>query len=257
MTPAVASILGNESVQFESAGGVAWSSTGGSVSSAGLYSPPNFTGRFQVTAQNSGGFLDSGFAQVLGVFDFVLTYAQTSEQDRRVLVAETPSKVRHTRTKSGTYVKITAGNRSTTRAELDRLLEFWSWHNPSKRFLWLDKERGRRFPVYPDGEVEYSGRGLLWQWQVKVFSAEEIDVPGQAFVVFNPELAQYELDFLFAGVVPTRGQYRLQGGDEWTFFGDWSYSRKKVFPALADGVYEARVVTRTGQVSAIDTFSVF
>lgn len=257
MTPAVASILGNESVQFESAGAVAWSSTGGSVSSAGLYSPPNFTGRFQVTAQDSGGFLDNGFAQVLGVFDFLLTYAQTSEQDRRVLVAETPSKVRHTRTKSGTFVKITAGNRSATQAELDRILEFWSWHNPSKRFLWLDKERGRRFPVYPDGEVEYSGRGLLWQWQVKVFSADEIDVPGQAFVVYNPVEVRHEVSFQFTGVSPTRGQYRLEGDPDWTFFGDWSYDRTKIFPTLAAGIYEARVVTRTGQVSATDVFTVF
>jgi hypothetical protein len=258
VTPETISILGTSTTQFESAGAVEWLCSAGQITQEGLYTPPNFTGRYQVTARDSVGALSFGAAQVLGLWNFSTTYALPSERDRRVLVSETPSGVRHTRTKSGTFVKITAGNKVSTRAELDRLLEFWSWHNPTKRFVWVDPLSGRRFAVYADGEVEYSARGAhLWQWQVKVKSADEIDLPGQAFVIYNVLEARHEISFLYSGVAQTRGQYKLHDATEWTTFGDWSSTRTKIFPTLGAGLYNARVITRTGQASAVDTFTVF
>jgi phage-related protein len=163
VTPASAALSGTQTQQFTADQAVTWSASAGTITSGGLYTPPNVTGSYTVTARNASAQTTTVAVVVTGVFPAAPSWTYSAEQDKKVLVFRPESGPRQTRAKRAKSRRfdLTANHRS--RAEYLKVESFWDAHYPNKNFYFTHPDLKTTLLVFFDAKLkeEWVGENLV------------------------------------------------------------------------------------------------
>jgi hypothetical protein len=252
ISPASPNITGTDTVQFTADQPVLWSCSAGTITPEGLFTPPNVTGGYRVTATNEGA--ESSFTDVLvlGIFPAGPSYGYSARRKKNVLSIETPNGALHTRTKSGTGLTVDLEARNRPTSEYLAVERFFTAHYPAKSFLWRHPDTGAVYRVYLEEEFTGdSGSGPnLWTWSASVVTIGDTDLP---FEVRAHAIAStaIRVSWRYAGFAPVAVEWRAVGDTLWTRRPYTSSAYQDVVGLTERTEYEFRVVTKTFQVSGI------
>lgn len=250
ISPQLPNVLGTETVQFSADQPVVWACSAGTIDSEGLFTPPNVTGGYRVTATNGDSEESFTDVLVLGVFPAGPSYGYSSARKKNVLSIETPNGTLHTRTKSGTALEIDLEGRNRPTSEYLAVERFFTAHYPAKSFLWRHPDTGAVYRVYIGEEFSAdTGNGPnLWTWTASVVTIGDTDLP---FEVRAEAIAStaVRVSWRYAGFAPLAVEWRAVGDTDWTRRPYTSSAFQDVVGLTERTEYEFRVVTKTFQVS--------
>lgn len=160
------------SQQFYANQTVVWTATAGSITTGGLYTPPNVTGAYSITARNFANETTVVPVAVTGDFPRYYSYRIPRRFTKKVLIWEPERGADQTREKSGKRAFYDLKGTENSRAQYEEVEVFWNAHFPAKKFYLYDVvlERDRFFKFDSELKVEDESFDRI-SWSVAIKEA--------------------------------------------------------------------------------------
>lgn len=193
ITPASAVVRGGGVAVFIADQPVEWTTTGGSISYTGHYSPVNVTGAYTITATNASGEATTIPVAVEAVCDLTAHVGTEGETRKKVDASQSGGYARQTRRRSRSrrHVKLQADQLSKLTADSART--FFDAHaGDARRFWWHNAILDEETEVFFDSNLTLEQQSFDW-FDLRVslrelrHSRPMLAMPGHTFP-FLPDL---------------------------------------------------------------------
>ena len=128
VTPDSAVMRGQRTQVFTADQLVTWTASAGTISAGGLYTAPNVTGTYTVTARNAANETRSVTISVTAAIYRVPSYTYPVSEDKKVLRFEPESGPEQTRTKRGHKRRVEFNANDRQKAEVLEMRALWRAH---------------------------------------------------------------------------------------------------------------------------------
>ena len=129
-------IEGKQTQAFTADQAVTWSTSAGAITSGGLYTPPNVTGNYTVTATNGGGESTVVTVSVEGVFPALADYATPLTLSKKVRIFTPESGPRQAVGRGLKQSGFDLKRDDDALADVLELMAFGDAHYPHKRLIY-------------------------------------------------------------------------------------------------------------------------